>query len=264
MYDLSESGAPRRLTFDDQGRNRYPVWSADGQYVAFQSDRENDLGIYRQRADGTGRAERLTVAERGATHIPESWSPDGTHLLYNAASKDGQTALWALNVVSRKAERFGDVTSPTSTLTGAVFSPDGKWVAYASRAERRTSAVYVQPFPATGARFQISSNQDDAHHPVWARHGKALYFTPGPGGRMNEVKVSTQPTFTFAEATAFPGPFDNIPPNLERPYDISHDGLRFIGLANTTDRQQPGQGVEPQIRVVLNWVEELKRLVPVK
>jgi len=124
--------------------------------------------------------------------------------------------------------------------------------------------VYVQPFPATGAKYQISRNQDDAHHPVWASDGMALYFTPGPGGRTNEVKVSTQPTFTFGEATAFAGTFDNTPPNFERRYDISHDGQRFVGLADATDRGQPGKGEEPQIRLVLNWVEELKRLVPVK
>jgi serine/threonine-protein kinase len=263
-YELSGSSAARRLTFDGQGRNRYPVWSGDGQHVAFQSDRENDLGIFRLRVDGSGNAERLTTAASGSSHIPESWSPDGTQLLYNVASKDGQTALWVLNLVTRKAEPFGNVTSPTSALTGAVFSPDGKWVAYASRAQRLMTAVYVQPFPATGARYQVSSDQDDAHHPVWAPDGKALYFTPGPGGRMNEVKVSTHPTFTFGEATTFPGPFDNVPPNAERPYDISRDGQRFIGLANETDSAQPGRAQEPQIRMVLDWAEELKRLVPVK
>jgi WD40 repeat protein len=234
------------------------------QYVAFQSNREQDLGIFRQRADGSGAAERLTTAEAGAAHIPESWSPDGSRLLYNVVSKDGLAALWVLNLATRKAEPFGGVTSPVSTLPAAVFSPDGKWVAYASSDQRQSSAVYVQPFPATGARYQISRNEDDAHHPVWAPDGKALYFTPGPGGRINEVKVSTQPTFTFGEATTFPGPFANVPPNQERPYDISRDGLRFIGLANATDSPQPGKGVAPQIRVVLNWAEELTRLVPSK
>jgi serine/threonine-protein kinase len=261
VYDLSGTAAPRRLTFDGQGRNRYPVWSADSASVAFQSDREKDLGIFRLRVDGSDRAERLTMAEAGTSHIPESWSPDGTRLLYNVA-KDGQTALWVLDVTTGKAEPFGGVTSPVSTLTGAVFSPDGRWVAYASSDQRQYSAVFVQPFPATGARYQISRNQDDGHHPVWAPDGTALYFTPGPGGRMNEVQVSTRPTFTFGEATTFPGPFDNLPPNVERPYDISRDGSRFIGLANDTDGPQPGRGLEPQIRFVLNWTEELKRLVP--
>ncbi len=51
IYDLSGASAPRRLTFG--GKNRFPIWSADGERVAFQSDREGDLGIFWQRADGT-------------------------------------------------------------------------------------------------------------------------------------------------------------------------------------------------------------------
>ena len=54
--------------------------------------------------------------------------------------------------------------------------------------------------------------------------------------------------------------FDTVPPHLERPYDITRDGQRFVGLANATDGAQPAKGVTPQIRVVLNWREELKRL----
>ncbi len=74
IYELSGTSAMRRLTFEGQGHNRFPVWSADSQRVAFQSDREGDLGIFWQRADGTGTAERLTKADEGASHIPESWA----------------------------------------------------------------------------------------------------------------------------------------------------------------------------------------------
>ena len=53
----------RRLTFG--GNNRYPIWSPDGQRVAFDSDREGDRAIFWQKADGTDAAERLTRAEQG-------------------------------------------------------------------------------------------------------------------------------------------------------------------------------------------------------
>jgi Tol biopolymer transport system component len=75
IYDLSGTNAPERLTF--QGASRYPVWSADGQRVAFQWDREGDSGIFWQRADAAGTAERLTQPEKGVAHIPDSSSPDG-------------------------------------------------------------------------------------------------------------------------------------------------------------------------------------------
>jgi hypothetical protein len=80
---------------------------------------------------------------------------------------------------------------------------------------------------------------------------------------MSEVKVSTQPTVTFSDATTFPGPFDNTPPNFERPYDVSRDAQHFVGLTEATDGG-PAVRQQPQIRFVQNWTEELKRLVPTK
>ena len=72
VYELSRTAVARRLTFG--GANRFPIWSGDGQRVVFQSDRENDPGLYWQQADGTGTAQRLTTPDQGTTHIPESWS----------------------------------------------------------------------------------------------------------------------------------------------------------------------------------------------
>jgi Tol biopolymer transport system component len=75
IYELDGSQAPRRLTFG--GKNRSPVWSPKSDWIAFQSDRDGDAGIYQQRADGNGPAQQLTKPEPGASHTPNSWSPDG-------------------------------------------------------------------------------------------------------------------------------------------------------------------------------------------
>ena len=63
VYDLGSQGALRRLTFG--GGNHFPIWTLDGRYITFQSNRDGDLAIYRQLADGSGGAERLTRVERG-------------------------------------------------------------------------------------------------------------------------------------------------------------------------------------------------------
>jgi Tol biopolymer transport system component len=75
IYDVSGTSAVRRLTFG--GKDRFPVWSADGRYVAFQSESEGDRAIFWQRADFSGTAERLTRPEPGISHVPESWLPQG-------------------------------------------------------------------------------------------------------------------------------------------------------------------------------------------
>lgn len=80
---------------------------------------------------------------------------------------------------------------------------------------------------------------------------------------MNAVRVTTQPSFTFGDATPLTVPFQKAAPNVERPYDMSRDGQRFLGLVDAA-QTQAGASAAPQIQVVLNWHEELKRLVPMK
>jgi Tol biopolymer transport system component len=89
IADVSAATSIRRLTLG--GRNRVPVWSADGAHVAFQSDREGDRAIWWQRADGTTPAERLTRPDKDTAHMPESWSPDGKTLLFSVSTGDNDT-----------------------------------------------------------------------------------------------------------------------------------------------------------------------------
>ncbi len=177
-------------------------------------------------------------------------------------AKAGRRCCGCLSLKDKKAARFDAVQSPATTLTGAVFSPDGRWVAYASREGRPLGAVYVQPFPPTGAKYQISKDADNSAGPVWSPDGAEIFFTPGAGTRLNAVRVTTQPSFTFSEATPVPRPFQNSPPNVERPYDISRDGQRILGLTNADATTQTGAPAAPQIQVVLNWFEEFKAKVP--
>ena len=192
----------RRLTFGQ--KNRFPIWSGDGQHIAFQSDREGDLGIFWQRADGTGTTERLTKPEQGTSHIPESWSPDGKRFLF-AATKGSSTSLWAFLLEDKKATPFGDVQSRNPI--NSVFSPDGRWVAYYSN-ETGSDAIYVQPFPVTGVKYQIPKNdpsQND-HHPVWSSDGKELFYIPAPGA-LAAISVTTRPDFSFGNPVPVPRKF---------------------------------------------------------
>jgi len=243
IYELSGTSAPRRLTF--QGRNRFPVWSNDGTYVAFGSDRDGDPGIFRQRADGTEVAERLTKAEKGTAHIPTSWAPDGSRLLYDSVTVD-KTTLWSFTMSDRKAAPVGAIAS--GTPTGAVFSPDGRWIAYTSNEGRTSNAVFVEPFPPTGAKQQVSKDQDDGHHLVWTRDGAELLFTPGPGTRLSVVGVATRPTFKPVSTEAvLPRPFRNEGPEAVRPYDIAPDGRHIFGLV------APGAVAAGPLRIASAW-----------
>jgi serine/threonine protein kinase/Tol biopolymer transport system component len=257
LYDLTRPSAPNRLTFG--GKNHFPVWSPDGQWIAFTSDREGDLGIYRQRADGSGVAERLTKPEKGVSHVPESWSLKGDVLLFRA-EQGNSFSLWSLTVADKKVAPFGDVKSVNPT--NATFSPDGKWVAYNMRdAGKTTDEIYVQPFPATGARYQLPISRDN-HHAVWSRDGKQLFYVPGPGD-FAVIPVTTSPTFTFGTPTTIPAVLENYAPSFPRQYDVMPDG-KLIGLIPAGQSQSGTANVSTQINVVLNWFEELKQKSPTK
>jgi serine/threonine protein kinase/Tol biopolymer transport system component len=255
VYDLSGASSARRLTFG--GRSRFPVWTPDGRQIAFQSDREGDSAIFWQRADGGGLAERLTKPAPGEIHTPESFSPKGDVLLFTAAKGD-VSKLWALSLRSKTATPFGGVESIDPI--GAVFSPDGRWVAYGIvRAGRSLSTVFVQPFPPTGATYQISRD-DDGHHPVWSPDGHRLTYVPGPN-RLVAVLVTTRPTFTISTPTPLPPAGIMGPPRVLRNHDIMPDGARFIGLMPAGEGR-PGSRTPAQLHVVLNWFEELRQRVP--
>jgi serine/threonine-protein kinase len=251
IYKLSGASAPRRLTF--RGRNRFPIWTSDGQHVAFQSDRDGDPAIFWQRADGTGVAERLTTPAAGIAHVPDSWSPNGNQFLFSEV-KGSTFSLWTWSLPSKTATPFGEVQSPLPP--NAVFSPDGKWVAYQA-GEVFKNAVYVQPFPATGVTYQISKGL--AHEPLWSRDGNELFYSSARGGIV-AARVTMKPTFTFDQPTALPASWSTGGPTSERRIDITPDGklVKVITAEESTDIAGP-----LQIQVVLNWFEELKRLAPV-
>ncbi|MCA1560135.1 MAG: hypothetical protein LC804_07670, partial [Acidobacteria bacterium] len=153
IYDLSTASSIRQLTFG--GRNRFPVWTADSQRVAFQSDREGDSGIFWQRADGTDTARRLTKPDPGVSHIPESWSRTEDRFLFGA-STGSSFSIWTFSVRDGKAEPFNQARSVFPL--NAVFSPDGRWVAYSAYESSGAvdnpsgnTGTFVEPFPGTGA-----------------------------------------------------------------------------------------------------------------
>jgi serine/threonine-protein kinase len=253
IYGLSGTSTIQRLT--SKGNNRFPIWTSDSSRVAFQSDRDGDSAIFWQPVEG-GTAERLTRPDRNESHAPESWSPNGDRFLFSV-TKGSDVSLWTFSLRDRTATPFGDVHSEDPT--NAVFSPDGKWVAYGST-DRGRSTIYVQPFPANGTKYQLfATGSDSPHHPRWSPNGKELFYDPRVSG-FEAVSVTTQPAFAFGNVAAVPKLFQMAGETFRTPYDIAPDG-RLAGRITTGQREYVRSAAD-QIEVVLNWQEELKRLVP--
>jgi serine/threonine-protein kinase len=258
IYDMSGMKSIRRLTFT--GTNRFPVWSSDGKRVAYQSDREGDLGVFWQSADGNGPAERLTRAEERVSHAPEAWSADGGTLLYSA-TKGSTISLWSLSMRDRKVESFGDWESKEAI--DAVFSPDGHWVAYDST-EGGESHVYVEPFPRTGnTRYQVTT--DASRNAFWSADGRELVYAPGPT-ELRVVGVSTLPTVSFLNPVPVSrgGLIGAGGPETRRNYDPVLRSGRILGVTPRTAEAEAGTPGPATIQIVLNWFEELNERVPEK
>jgi eukaryotic-like serine/threonine-protein kinase len=249
IYDLSGASSRRQLTFG--GRNQHPIWSADGQRVTFSSNREGDVGLFSQRADGASPAERLTRAETGAAHVPQTWTPDGKTLLFTVKANT-KAALWTYSTASKQAVPYGGIEADLPQTVTASLSPDGRWLTYGS------TGTFVEPFPATGSKYRVSG----FIHPFWSPDGTELFSIPR--GRFAATAITTKPSFAFStpiESSA--GGLLERGPTNERNTDIMPDGKRFIGIV-AIDQEQSGAATGPRIQVVEHWFEELKARVPAR
>ena len=134
------------------------------------------------------------------------------------------------------------------------FSPDGRWLAYASKESGRYE-VYVQPYPGREKRWIISTDGGTA--PVWSADGHELFYRDLTGRKMMAVSFRSEPTVQMGKPRLL---FDQefLPDGdvTGRQYDLAPDGQRFLMV-----RADEGSGLR-QLNIVLNWFEELKRLVP--
>ncbi len=258
MYDLKARASLRRLTFS--GRNQYPLWSRDGRYVAFQSDRDGDRAVFRQFADGSGAAERVTKPEEGMAYEPESWSPDGKTISLNRVGR-GNQGIWTVTLEGDRMPKVF-VDTPAIVEKHSSFSPDGRWIAYMSNTTLANAnpQVFVQPFPPTGAKYQISS--DAGRTPLWSADGKQIYYHQESTNKLLVADVQTSPTFAFGTSVLLH--LDRtVHPIAQRNFDIAPDGKRLLVVLSAAGSDSTSRSTQ-QINVILNWLDELKQRVPVK
>ena len=233
LYEMAR-GTLSPLTFG--GSSAWPTWTLDGNEVTFES---YERGIFTVPADGSGEPSQLINSGRTS-----SWSPDGAmayedsgNIYVLAGEREGQAEPFLVS-------GFGE--------DHPMFSPDGKWIAFTSNPSGQVE-VYVKPYPGEGRIIPISTDGGD--QPVWAADGKELFYRNGD--KMMLVSVQTEPSFQAGTPKLlFEGSFANSWGNNISNYDVAPDGQQFVMVKETED-QEVGQ-----IHVVLNWFEELKRLVP--
>ena len=248
VYDI-EHGTMMRLTY---ATDASPLWTPDGKRIAYMQESNRTFAIKWKPADGSGPEETL-IGSQNFVQVPMSWSPDGKFFAY--ASTDSAVAVgnrtW---IVSLEGKREPKEFVKTGSLRGAArFSPDGRWITYASNESGR-SEVYVEPFPGPGGKWQIST--EGGNWPVWAHNGRELFYLNG--SKIMSVGVTLQPGFTAST----PRVLTDAPVQTSSFYggngefDVSPDGQHFLFIKTREQNAFPGE-----VRVVLNWGEGWRSLV---
>jgi serine/threonine-protein kinase len=198
--------------------NIAPVWSPDGDWLAFLATGNGPDALFYQRSDG-GIQPKYLLDGRAF----EGWYDDGK-LVFITLTGNRDYGISMLDFHTRKVTPLIDL--PGSEQHSSRISPDGKWIAYAST-ETGRQEVWLEPLPLTGRRFQLTKN--GGRHPQWSPDGTKIYFDD-QGGRLFVMDVS----MSAAEARAGeprPLPIKGfVQGDLRRQYDITPDGKGFVML----------------------------------
>src|SRR6267142_696304 len=232
-YELQREGA-KRLTFD-ASNHAVPVWSPDSARLVFASNRLLNFDLYMKNADGA--QQETTIMQQQVDKWPNDWSIDGRYIVHTRG-----TDLWSLTIPELKTSLF--LKAP-SVFRNAQFSPDGKWVAYASN-ETGKWQIYVTSFPEAHGTWQISTIGGEQSR--WRGDGKELFYLSSDY-KMMAAPVSTGPNFDSGKPVALfqTTPRQPVSFNDLFVYDVSRDGQRF--LINTVVKE----AATSPMSVVLNW-----------
>ncbi len=245
VYDIAR-GTNSQLT--REGYANCPIWALDGKRLLFSWVKSVASNIFWQPYDGSLPIERLTTSEYAQSS--GSLSPDGKTVAiveYRPGTTESDIAM--LDLGTRHVATF---LNSQFNEQYPEFSPDGRWIAYASDESMRIE-VYVQDFPGRNRKIQVSS--EGGNSPLWARNGKQLFY------RWQDqfwvVDVQTGLSFSASKPRLLFEKSGYRATSPIRSYDLSLDSQRFLMVKLEERKPTP----VTKITLVQNWFEELKRLV---
>lgn len=241
--DLWLQDTPRqtlsKLTTESTSGNNYPVWTPKEDRVVFRTN----AGLFWIAADGSGPPQ--AVPGTTVTDFPNSISPDNDTLIFLRTAADSAADLYVTSL--RGEQRPRALVATKAHEGGGQFSPDGKWVAYASN-ESGEFQIFLRRFPTPDRKWLVQSGK----YVTWNPNGKELFYRDGD--KMMAVDISfregtplfSSPRVLFTKAYEF-GTGQTVPD-----YDVSRDGQSFVMV-----KAEPGSS---RLNVVLHAFDNPARL----
>ena len=247
IVDLSRE-LRTRLTFD-QDQAASPVWSPDGARICYADWQVIGTSVYVTDIAGSGVPQK--IFDVMVPFRPMAWSSDGRYVLSRQVRDLGSGAMGPNDVValpitdSPVAADVVPVSASNFAEDAGDFSPDGRWVVYASN-ESGSFEIYATRFMGAGGKAQVSGR--GGTHPRWGRDGREILYR-NTAGILTSVKVTIRGEsleLGGEEALGVP-----IPSLSESPYDVSADGQRIIVVTPV------GVTEAAEVHVLTNWDAEV-------
>jgi serine/threonine-protein kinase len=251
----SAAGDTANVPIGDDG----PVWSSDSRRVIFRSFRAGSLPTVHSIDVETGETTLVATASADFPNpLPWSLSPDDRTLTIVTAAVVENLNVATLSLADGQFARLLDTEAHESE---PAISPNGAWLAYAGISGDPASEINIRPFPGVSrTRIPVGSGQ----LPVFSRDGSELFYYDGTG--LAVAPITYEPTLRVGAPRRLFESATYVWSMTGRAWDVDPTGERFL-MIRFPGLGTPQAGGDPEttrIDVVLNWVEELKRRVPVE
>ena len=211
-----DKGEPIKLT-DGKTKNQSPLWSLDGQQIAFVSDREDKLGIWSVSASGGTPVFLASLEDIGLTCYLRKWSNDGRRIFYESCKK-----LFTIELASGQ---ISEIPLPEVEMVGDFnISTDEKMLTFVA-IENQKQQIFTQSLETGEVRAVLKS---DNHNwtPVFFPDKQRIAYSSNQNGisqiYVTDLSGSEPSQITFGDINS------SVP-------IISPDGMKMVYVSETDE-----------------------------